>query len=191
MNYQLTEAQEYLNQDYKYMLTLKYQSHINRDLDKANDDLRHLRNRIHRKLFGRSPWRLLWMPSIEKGKSGRTHIHLYIGEAPGQIRKVKKGKYLTPFGNWLPYWIREEWELMNQSTKSKNEDVRSHIKILDERKSPVGYGLKTFQDKRYEQLLGALKEANDFREKQDIQKEINKYRSVDLFECLSDTFFVK
>lgn len=187
MNTQLTEAQEYLNQDYKYMLTLKYQNHINRAFDKANEDLRHLRNRIHRKLFGRSPWRLLWVPMIEKGKSGRAHIHLYIGEAPEQTKKVKN----LQFGNWFPYWIREEWELMNQSTKSKNEDVRSHIKILDTRPASIGYGTKTFQDGRYNRLLKSINETTDYSEKQDIQKEINKYRNTDLFECLSDTFFVK
>ena len=187
MKYQLTKAQEHFNKPYKYMLTLKYQNHINRAFDKANDDLRHLRNRIHRKLFGRSPWRLLWMPTIEKGDEGRTHIHLYVGEAPGQSRKVKN----LQFGYWFPYWIREEWELMNQSTKSKNDDVRSHIKILDERDGSVGYGTKTFKDEKYNQLLKSINETTDYREKQDIQKEINKYRDTDLFECLADTFFVK
>ena len=60
---------------------------------------------------------------------------------------------------------------MNQSTKCKNNEVRTHIRILDERKYSIGYGTKTFQDKRYNQLLLALNETNDFGEKKDIQKD--------------------
>ena len=213
MKYQLTKAQEHFNKPYKYMLTLKYQNHINRAFDKANDDLRHLRNRIHRKLFGRSPWRLLWMPTIEKGDEGRTHIHLYVGEIPSGVKRNSRyrvngkkdikqtiqgekfyiKKYKTyEIGAWFPpELIRNEWELMNQSTISKNDDVRSHIKILDERDDSIGYGTKTFQDGRYNQLLKSINETTDYRYKQDIQKEINKYRDTSLFECLSDTFFVK
>ena len=207
MKYQLTQAQEHFNKPYKYMLTLKYQNNIFRDKWDAFNDLRHLRNRIHRKLFGRSPWRLLWMPFVEKGKNGRNHIHLYIGEIPRGVKSnshykvngkkdikktlqgekvyIKKYKTYAP-GPWFPpELIRNEWELMNQSTISKNTDVRSHIKILDERDGSVGYGTKTFKDKKYSQLLKSINETTDYREKQDIQKEINKYREIDLFECLS------
>lgn len=186
MEYQLTEAQKYFDADWKYRLTLKYGSHINRTKEGVNEDLIHLRNRVRRKLFGRKGWILDWLPVIEKGEQGRNHIHLYLGEIPDTTKRIKR----LQIGYWFPYWIREEWETLTQSTKSKNNEVRSHIRILDDRKNTISYGTKTFLDSSYNTLIDARNNTTDYRERQDIQKEINELRNTDLFSCIADWYFL-
>lgn len=195
----LTESQSFFDADYKYRITLKYKSNITRSRDEADEDMRHLRNRIHRKLFGRRPWCLDWFPSIETrnkyGQPVRTHIHLYVGENKRywQFRDL----------NSLAYIIRQEWEAMKQSLKSNKKEIRSYIEVIDREKS-IGYGTKTFGDERYIRLQEALKDkeiqiqktdrklrSNLLAEKQDIQKEITKLRAVDLFDCVSNNFYMK
>jgi hypothetical protein len=191
MDYQLTEAQRYFDADYKYRITLKYPIHINRALDKANEDMKHLRNRVHRKLFGRRNWDLTWFPSIEqyssKGVKVRTHIHLYVGAIPAGVKRVKT----KTIGAWFPpALIRQEWEQMHQSVISKNEEIRSYIEIIDRDKS-IGYGTKTFLDSRYNNLVNAMNTTTDVKEKQDIAKVVSRLREKDLFVCVADTFYIK
>ena len=217
MDYQLTETQKYFDADYKYRITLKYPIHIDRPKDKANEDLIHLRNRVHRKLFGRRDWDLTWFPSIEnyssKGKRVRTHIHLYVGAIPGGIKKndyctkiiasrkhifdkgIKKTKTTClktyGIGAWFPPdLIRQEWEQMHQSVISKNEEIRSYIEIID-REQSIGYGTKTFLDSRYNNFVNAVNTTTDYKEKQDIEKEVSKFRKKDLFPCLADWFYLR
>ena len=213
MEYQLTEAQEYLNFDWKYRITLKYKSHIYRAKDKVNEDLIHLRNRVHSKLFGRGDWDLSWFPAIEKGKEGRHHIHLYVGAIHNPVKRnayctktiirrepifdrgVKNTKTTTlkdyGIGAWFPPdLIRGEWEVMHQAVNSKNEEIRSYIEIID-RENSIGYGTKTFLDEKYNTRIEARNTTTDNRERQDIEKEVSKLRKQDLFPCIADWFYLR
>jgi hypothetical protein len=200
MNRTLTEAQEYFDRAYTQRITLKYRNGIDRQRDKAEDDIRVLRQRIHRKLFGRKEWNLLWMPCVEtKTKNGnyaRLHFHLYIGDAPSGSRKINEN---------LGELIRNEWEQMKYSTKSNNPKVRSKIEIIDRPKS-IGYGTKTFGDERYikkqKYLHNKRKEMkwkcwasntrkNKTAEVRDIEKALEKWRYKNMFECVSNTFHIK
>ena len=200
MKPQLTEAQSFFDYDYQHRITLKYRQDIDRPRDKAEADIRMLQRRLHRKLFGREKWDLLWFPSIEnKNKHGeyvRLHFHLLVGALPEGARKQKMP---------LEDLIRSEWEQMGASTKSKNPKVRSLIEVIDREKS-IGYPTKSFGDQRHNKRQNYL--ANEIKKEKwkcwssatrkiirqdirDIQKKIASRRGEDLFPCVPNTYFMK
>ena len=200
MKTQLTEAQSFFDADYTHRITLKYRQDINRPRDKAEMDIRMLQRRMHRKLFGRKKWDLLWFPSIEtKNKYGgyvRLHFHLLVGALPDGARKLKMP---------LEDLIRNEWEQMGCSIKSTNPEVRSLIEVIDRERS-IGYPTKSFGDERHNKTQNYL--ANESKKEKwkcwssatrkiirqditDIQKKIASRRGEDLFACIPNTFFMK
>jgi hypothetical protein len=108
---------------------------------------------------------------------------------------IKKSKTHTTktygIGAWFPPdLIRQEWEQLHQAVNSKNEEIRSYIEIIDREKS-IGYGTKTFLDSRYNNFVNAVNTTTDYKEKQDIEKEVSKFRKKDLFPCLADWFYLR
>jgi hypothetical protein len=209
MKTQLTEAQSFFDKDYTHRITLKYRQDINRPRDKAEMDIRMLQRRLQRKLFGRKKWDLLWFPSIEnKNKHGeyvRLHFHLLVGALPEGARKTQIQVGARKIQVPLEDLIRNEWERMGASIKSKNPEVRSLIELID-REESIGYPTKSFGDQRHNKRQNYL--ANEIKKEKwkcwssatrkiitqdirDIKKKIADTRGEDLFACVPNTFFVK
>lgn len=196
----ITEAQSFFDKDYKHRITLKYRQDIDRPRDKAEMDIRMLERRLHRKLFGRKKWDLIWFAAPEdKNKYGekvRLHIHCLVCALPDGAKKIKMP---------LEELIRNEWEQMGCSIISTNPEVRSLIEVIDREKS-ISYATKSFGDERYikrqNYLASEIKKErwkcwssvtrkNIKKDITEIQKFIASKRGEDLFECVPNTFFVK
>ena len=127
---------------FKYWLTLTYRSDIDQPLDRCMKDIKHLKNVIHKKLFGRQKFDLDFFPVVETKKEKgfhfvdcKSHFHILVGDLP---------KGIGP--DDIVYW----WLKMKVSGKVGSQEIQ----IIDKENISAVRGLVDYQLK--------LKEAGDY-----------------------------
>lgn len=126
--------------DFKYWLTLTYRSDIDQPLDRCMKDTKHLKNVIHKKLFGRQKFDLDFFLVVETKKNKgfhfgdcKSHFHILVGELPKEVG---------------PDFIVDCWLKMKLSGDIKSQE----IKIIDKDnisdvRGLISYQLKLKKDK--------------------------------------------
>ena len=95
--------------EYKWFCTFQYRDDIYRKIEDARKDIRHFRNILSKKLFGKGEFNLDFLPVVENRKwnkskgcyqSCRTHIHILVGDLPLDLERLKNHlmNYLKTLG---------------------------------------------------------------------------------------------
>jgi len=129
--------------DFKYWITLTYRSDIDQPLDRCMKDIKHLKNVIHKKLFGYQKFSLDFFPVVETKKEKgfhfvdcKSHFHILVGDLP----KEKGPDFIVD--SWLK--MRVSGDLKHQKICVINKENISEVRGL------VDYQLKLKEAGNYD-----------------------------------------